>query len=460
MRKAHLYVFILLTFAKFADAQYQIKIKAINSLDTVIYFRGTVFDEKNFIPKDTINLSKGTFTINSKKPILGGIYFLYFPKTKSKIYFSLENHDTLKVEITGANYLDFISFNNPKNKIFIEYQQLEKKLSNYDTLYAKELAQGKKYNLVQKAAFFKLKTNQLVYFRTNAMEQLKKTDALYLHFNALNLLDESVPTKKKYSARDEFIKQFDFKTPKLLFTPNLRAVLTEYFSYYPMQADSIYKGVDTVMKGIDCKMFTAKYVVDFLTKLLKNREIINNTEGYKKFLEAYILYDKCKVYDIKQVATFKEELANLSLQSLQDTCVNLILKDTSNKEQNLHEFAKQFNFTVIMFYDPTCEHCKVEVPKMDSILNVLYAKYNIKIGRYAVCNEPNLPLSDWKGFINTYNLKTNYLHVNLDTNLSLRKSYDAFTNPIFYLIDKNGIMMGKKVSPQTVRNMILANYIK
>jgi hypothetical protein len=138
----------------------------------------------------------------------------------------------------------------------------------------------------------------------------------------------------------------------------------------------------------------------------------------------------------------------------------MILKDTGNKDQNLHEFAKQNNFTVIMFYDPTCEHCKVEVPKMDSVLNFLLAKYNIKIGRYAVCNEPNMPLPVWQDFIKTYKLSTNYVHVNLGANLPLRKSYDAFTNPIFYLIDNKGILMGKKVSPQTVRNMILANYLK
>jgi hypothetical protein len=97
---------------------------------------------------------------------------------------------------------------------------------------------------------------------------------------------------------------------------------------------------------------------------------------------------------------------------------------------------------------------------MDSTLNLLYSKYNIKIGRYAVCNEPNMPLPVWKDFINKYSLTNNYVHVNLGVNLEIRKSYDAFTNPIFYLIDNNGILMGKKLSPQTVRNMILANYIK
>ena len=460
MKKSCVLIFLYLLLVQFTNAQYQIKIKAINTHDTVIYFRATVFDEKNFLPKDTINLSKGAYTINSKKSIVGGIYYFYFPKTKDKIYFTLENKDSLKVEISGAKYLDFIKFSNTNNQKFIEYQQLERKLSSYDTAYAAEIAKGKKFNLAQKAAFFQLKTNQLDYFRTEHLANLKLTDALYLHFNTLNLLDESVPSRKNIEARHNFLNNFNFNSPKLLFTPNIRMVLTEYFSYYPLNADSISKGVDSLMSGLDCKSNMGKYVVDYLTKLLKNREIVNNTEGYKKFVETYLLNEKCKVLDAKQLTTYKEEIANLSLLNLQDTCVNMILKDTGNKDQNLHEFAKQNNFTVIMFYDPTCEHCKVEVPKMDSVLNFLLAKYNIKIGRYAVCNEPSMPLPVWQDFIKTYNLSTNYVHVNLGTNLPLRKSYDAFTNPIFYLIDNNKILMGKKVSPQTVRNMILANYLK
>jgi thiol-disulfide isomerase/thioredoxin len=138
----------------------------------------------------------------------------------------------------------------------------------------------------------------------------------------------------------------------------------------------------------------------------------------------------------------------------------MILKDTLNKDQNLHEFAKLFKFTVIIFYDPTCDHCKVEVPKMDSVLNILNAKYNIKIGRFAVCNEPSLPSTVWKNFVNDNKLYNNYLHVNIGSNYEIRKIYDAYTNPIFYLIDNKGILIGKKVSPQTVRNLILSNYLK
>ena len=458
MRKKWLLLFLL--FPALVHAQYQIKIKATNTADSIAYFRGTVFDDKNYIPKDTIKLYKGNYTVAAKKPIIGGIYFLYFPKSKQKVFFSLENLDSIKVEIRGANYLDSIKFSNKVNQQFVEYQLLEKKLSNYDTNYAAELAKGKKFNLAQKAAFFQPKTSQLVSYRTTLLKNLKQVNALFVHLNTLNILDSSVPSRKNYIGRNELIKRIDFKNPKLLFTPNIKNVLNEYYSYYPLQADSLNKGLDTVMNKVDGKSNMSIYITDYFIKLLHNREIVNNTEAYTYYLEKYILNQKYKISDIKQLDQLKTEIANLKSLQLQDTCVNMILKDTAGQVQNLQEFASQNKFTLIIFYDPTCEHCKVELPKMDSTINLLENTYNIKVGRYAVCNEPSLPASIWKDFIVKYNLNKNYINVNLGNNMDLRKSYDAFTNPIFYLVNNKGILLGKKLSPQTVRNLILANYLK
>ena len=458
MRKKWLLLFLL--FPALVHAQYQIKIKATNTADSIAYFRGTVFDDKNYIPKDTIKLYKGNYTVAAKKPIIGGIYFLYFPKSKQKVFFALENLDSIKIEIRGTNYLDSTKFSNKANQQFVEYQLLEKKLSNYDTNYAAELAKGKKFNLAQKAAFFQPKTSQLVSYRTTLLKNLKQVNALFVHINTLNILDSSVPSRKNYIGRNELIKRIDFKNPKLLFTPNIKNVLNEYYSYYPLQADSLNKGLDTVMNKVDGKSNMSMYITDYFIKLLHNREIVNNTEAYTYYLEKYILNQKYKISDIKQLDQLKTELANLKSLQLQDTCVNMILKDTAGQVQNLQEFASQNKFTLIIFYDPTCEHCKVELPKMDSTINLLENTYNIKVGRYAVCNEPNLPVSVWKDFIIKYNLSKNYINVNLGNNMDLRKSYDAFTNPIFYLVNNKGILLGKKLSPQTVRNLILANYLK
>ena len=458
MRKAILSILITCVITTQASAQYQIKIKANHIKDSVAYFRGVVFDDKNFLAKDTVSLKNGLSTIKWKKPIVGGIYYLYFPVTKQKVYFVLENKDSIQFELNGENYLDSIVTNKAKNKIFIEYQLLERKLSNLDSLLAQEIAKGKRFNLAQKANFLKPKTTELIQFRTMQLKKLNSKDALYIHFDALNKLDSSVPTKKNYIARQQFFKGFNYKEPKLLFTPNLKQILTEYFSYYPLQSDSVMVAADSIMRNIYCDNKAFSYTFDYCLKLFKNRDIINNADGYAAFIKKYVQDKPCKMLDKKKMETLIAEISKVSAQKLYDTALNMVLKDTSDADQDMHAFAKEHQFTLIVFYDPNCEHCKVEVPKMDSVISVLEKQYVLNIGRYAICNAPTDNKTDWEQFISTHHLTHNYIHTTMGAvtgNLNIRNAYDAFSNPIFYLVDSNAKLIGKKISSSTIKKIIL-----
>jgi hypothetical protein len=440
------------------NAQFQIKIKVSNSLDTVAFLRASIFDDKNYIPKDTISLKKGVALIKNTKSVFGGIYFLYFPSSKQKISFIAENKDTINIVIDGKDYVNNTTINGFKNNIFLQYQYLEKSFSYLDSNYAKELATGKKYGQIQKAAFFKVKTDSLTAFRTKALKKMKATDVLYIHFDALNKLDASVPNKKNFEARHKFINQFELNTPRLFFTPNMRSILVEYFSYYPLQADSMIKGVDTIMSKVLCTGKAYGFFFDYVAKLMKNREIQKNTEGYAYVLNKYVKNGKCAFLEPKQKELFLQELEQIQSQKLKDTCFNMLLPDSAGSNQNLHQFAKKFNYTVIVFFDPNCDHCKTEVPKMDSTIALLEQQLLVKIGKYAVCNAPGSSKNDWIDFINKYKLANNYSHVLLGNDLPIRKAYDAFSNPLFYLIDRDAILLAKKISPSNLRKELLAAF--
>lgn len=105
----------LCLFPFFSKAQFVFKVKAINTTDSIAYLRASLFDDKNFIPKDTINLKKPIHTIRNTKSIVGGIYYLYFPKTKQKIQFIFEDKDTVLLEINGLDYLQSAKINTTKN---------------------------------------------------------------------------------------------------------------------------------------------------------------------------------------------------------------------------------------------------------------------------------------------------------------------------------------------------------
>jgi len=435
-----------------------LKVSGKNLPDSVAYLRTSLFDDKNFIPKDTILFSKGTKTIKNTKSIVGGIYYLYFPKTKQKIQFILEDKDTVQIQINGADYLTNTKINKGKNNVLLNYQRLEQTLSKYDSSYATELKSGKKFSQVQKAAFFKIKTDSLIAFRKAKLKLFKPNDAIYIYFNTLNLLDENVPNKRDYQARVSFLKKFDLNEPKLFFTPTMKQIVVEYLSFYPLQGDTLTKGLDEVFKNMLCTNKAYSFVFDYFTKVFKNREVLNNTGGYSYLIDKYVKNNSCAFLEKNMKQVFLNELTQLQAQQINAPVMNVILEDTLGVKKNLHAFAKNYNYTVLVFFDPNCDHCKVEVPKMDSTIQVLEKELMVTIGKFAVCNASNISKSDWKGFIDKYKLHNQYEHVLINEDTELRKAFDAFSNPLFFLVDKEATLLAKKISPNTLKRELVQSF--
>ena len=437
-------VYFFLFFPFIANAQFKI---SISRSKEPMYFRGTLFDEKNFLAKDTV---RGTL-LTSKTPIKGGIYYLQFAPNKERIYFNIENNDSFSLTFSGPSFLAKAHSSDPKNEVFLNYQRLEKTFSVIDSLFQVETARGRKFKFAEKAAFFKSKTDALVAFRKKALVSLPPSSTLALYFKSLNMLDESVPSRTDFKARARFLSRIPFSDGKLLFTPVFRSLLVEYLSYYPLQADSIRVGVEKVMANIDCAAKSYPFVFDYFSSVMKNRNIIGNTEGYAWFLTKYGVNNGCGVFTATQKKTFKEEAEKLGVLKTNVLAENIVLKDTSGATQDLHKFASENDYTLLMFYAPTCDHCQKEVPEIDSTAAVIERIMNIKIGRFAVCNEPGLPKRTWTDFISRYKLTKNAIHVDLPANSPIRSTYDAFSNPTFYLINRKAEVVVKKTSPLTLR---------
>ena len=163
-----LILIFLLTINVKLFAQYQIKLNVSNITETSVQIRGVLFDDKNYLAKDTLNFAKKQFISSSKTAIIGGLYYLYFPISKTKIYFALENKDTIAINISGKDYLASVKSNKVRNNVFFDYQRLERSYNWLDSAYAKELQLQKKYNFKQRAEFFAEKTKALTDFRKKA----------------------------------------------------------------------------------------------------------------------------------------------------------------------------------------------------------------------------------------------------------------------------------------------------
>jgi thiol-disulfide isomerase/thioredoxin len=445
MRPFYLALFLFVSLT--TQAQYRINLQINTKQDSIAYLRGVVFDDKNYFPKDTIRIAKKNIVLQSTKPIVGGIYYFQLDKSKKRHYFILENNDKLSLTISGNE----IQSTNPRNQVFFQYQKLEKSFRVIDSLYAVEIARGRKFSYSDKAAFFKDKTSALKAFRTKALPKLNPSEVLHIYFSALNRLDGSVPDKKNYAARAQFIKGLDFNTNKLLFIPNYKELLTEYMGYYPTQADSLLKGIDIILKKVNCQSKSYPYVFDYFAQIMRNRNVQNNTEGFVKFVNTYVEKGNCPFPQSAQKSAFIDEAKRLQATLSVAKSPTISLPDTAGVKQDLHAFARLNDYTLLAFYAPTCDHCQKEVPEMDSTMKFIESRLNLSLGRFYVCNEPGVPKATWRNFISDYKITSNAVHVELPNISDIRTQYDAFTNPVFFLLNREGEIVARRISPTTLR---------
>ena len=142
-----------------------------------------------------------------------------------------------------------------------------------------------------------------------------------------------------------------------------------------------------------------------------------------------------------------EERANI-LYPLQigKKAKNLVLKDINGIHRSIYEIESKF--TVLWFWDPDCGHCKKSTPKLLETYNRLNRK-DVEIYAVGIMSE----LDDWKAFINENNL--NWINVNdVERKADLRKTYDIYSTPVVFLLDKDKKIIAKKVTVESLSDIL------
>ena len=129
----------------------------------------------------------------------------------------------------------------------------------------------------------------------------------------------------------------------------------------------------------------------------------------------------------------------------------LDINTIDDKPFSLYKTAAPYTF--IAFWDPTCSHCKVEIPQLDSMYKASWKALGVQIVGVNI-NYKELPA--WKKFI-ADNQINNWFHV-YQTEAALNKEianqkpttirqlYDVFKTPTFYLLDANKRIIAKNLT--------------
>ena len=178
------------------------------------------------------------------------------------------------------------------------------------------------------------------------------------------------------------------------------------------------------------------------------------------FLNLYNSYFKTQTYDwlpLTQKELFKSKARLLEHNQIGAKARELFMNSMDGTPFYLYDLTA--NYTVLIFWDPTCGHCQTEIPRINRLYKDDWKNINLSI--YAVNMNSELR-EEWKKFITTHKL-SDWKHVSPASSVSGNYSqkdvdyqtrYNIQQTPVFYLLDKAKTIIAKDIDPEDYLKLI------
>ena len=436
--------------------------------DTKIYLGTNYGNSKVFADSCILNeKSEGVF--KSKDKLTPGIYFLVSPKMSILFDFlvddlqqfkiSADTTDLKNVIITGSKENEmFKNYSQVVNTLFVELNQIEQSFkeakTEKDSATFKEAYLTKDKEIKQKRrAYIAENPGSMMSFLLNTMEVPEAPSIPIVNGKA----DSLYPYRY---VKDHYWDNIVFNDNRLLRTPFFENKLDDYFkNYISREPDSIISEVQYMLTVAK----TGKEIYPFLLFKFTNKYISPEFMGQDKvFLHIYQnFFAKGDTTLLSEASkkSLRERAYSLMANQLGLPAPILVLNDVNEKRFALHNMKATYTF--IAFWDPTCSHCKVEIPKLDSIYKASWIKHDIKV---IAVNTNAKEMTLWKEFIkdNKIDQWINAYQTDEDLNkeitegkpTTIRQLYDVFKTPTFYLLDKDKKIVAKNLSIEQFNDFI------
>jgi peroxiredoxin len=457
---------------------YKIKIKINGLKDTAIYL-GNYYGNKQYY-KDTARVDKnGICVFEGKEPLPGGVYSLIF--NNMQLFEFIVNEPVIEFETDTTNYVkNLVVKKSEENKLFFNHlffvsekqraiQQLQAKMENADEAGKKKLRED------MMAIGEEIKT-----FRLDMMEK-NPNSFVTATFNAMRepeiprfedeKNDSTIRFLQYNYLKDHYWDHFDFKDERLVRTQFYHNKLDKYLNKIVFQRpDSINKEVDWIISQLTKGSELFKYTVHYVTNTFEKSKIMGMDAVFVHMAQNYYTHELAFWVDSAQVEKIQERATALAPLLVGKVTPNLKLLDTARVNWvNLHKLKA--DYTILVFWDPDCGHCKKELPKMAEYYETIRDQ-NVLV--YAVSSDHN---EEWKKFIREH--KMDFINVAIPqevykdqqkvneyvlsgktdvASLNYSATYDIFSTPQVYLLDKDKKIIGKKLDTDLLKQVLENQY--
>ena len=422
---------------------------------------------KNFSVQDSAAVSnKGLAIFKGKTKLLPGIYAIVFPGKIFSADFLIDKEQIISIKADTAKLSDMVVTGSKENILFLQYQKF---VNAKGKLLMQEKNAYGKASTTKDSALHEANYNRYNTELNNYRNSIIKNQPNSIMAALLNAMKEPpYPTKVAITRQDSidnynFYKQHywdgvTFTDDRIIRTPFFLPKLEKYYrEIMPQEADSIIKDIDYKLLLARTAPEMYKYLLNWLTDEYINPKYMGQDAVFVHLFEKYHSKGLTNWLNQKQLETISRRAYMQMANLIGIKAANIDMLDTAGKASPLYDVKAEY--TVLVFWDPNCGHCKEELPKIDSVYRAGWKKNNVKI--YAVLTEDDK--AAWIKYIQKHNL-TDWINVYetkamADANAAaqrpgFRQLFDVTMTPTLFLLDKEKRIIGKKLSWQQLNELL------
>tara|TARA_B100001540_G_C15798405_1_gene638753 strand:+ start:160 stop:1623 length:1464 start_codon:yes stop_codon:yes gene_type:complete len=458
---------------KFSSKQEKYKINGeITGLQDTSIMLAYYFGGKQYAT-DTAAVIEGKFTFSGNKKLKGGMYLVVLSDQKYfDIIISEQNFSfTTKIE----DLIGSMKFKNSKeNTSFYQYL-------NFITKQQKEIApirsalensQGEEKLRLEKEV--QKIDNKVKKYRSDFIQKnknnffskiIKATTEIEIPESPLDSTGQPDKTFPYRYYKKHFWDNVDFSDERMLRTPIFFNKMDQYLEKLTAKhPDSINISADILIEKTRANDEIFEYVVSYITSTYERSKIMGMDAVFVHMVEKYYITNQCDWIDSTQLVKIIDRAQKIAPNLIGRVASEFVdfygrpfMKDPEGKTHTLQEINAKY--TILVFFGPTCGHCKKEMPKVKNVLDSLVEK-NIDIKTFAVATE--FDKEEWKKFIREQKTKDwlNVADINHDdegnpvASSDWRDKYDIYSTPVIYLLDKEKKIIAKRITHKQIAEII------
>jgi len=411
--------------------------------------------------------SSGHFKGKNRLP--GGIYFLVSPKKEILFEVLIDKDQHFSIRADSANIPAGLSFEGSStNQHFQKYSLFAgvngAEMAGLQEKLSKHPPKPDSIAIIERS---KVLAQRMQQYRDSAI-RADDSSFLALLFKAMKE-PEIPPASKQPGGKydSQYVFQYyrahywdgiSFADERLVRTPFFEQKVDKYFNELVVpQPDSIIREVDNMLLQARTSSEMFQFLLVKFVQQYVNPQYMGQDAVFVHLFEKYINAGRAPFFTPQYREFIDKRAYSLMANLIGKPAADLNLLDTSGKPRSLYEIEAPY--TVVVFWDPTCGHCKEVVPKVDSIFKAKWAGMNIKLFGVKVDGSKE----DWIKFIKEHDLK-NWEHVYQSTaqhdeeikagRPNFRQLYDVYSTPMLYLLDKEKKILAKKLTYLQIDDVI------